>query len=203
MPNIALFGPPGAGKGTQSSYLVKHFNLTYISTGEMLRREMAACTRLGKEAREIIADGGLVPDEIIVHLIEQTITDNAQSSGFLFDGFPRTIVQARILDGLMTELNTSLNCLINLHLPEDVSVARLLKRAETSGRLDDNEAVIRNRLREYHDKTLPVLRFYQIKSRRHDVDGTRSVEEVRADIVRIILGSEEEETATLDRSLCL
>jgi adenylate kinase len=192
MPNIALFGPPGAGKGTQSSHLVKRFNLTYISTGEMLRREMANGSRLGKEARDIIAGGGLVSDEIIVQLIEQTITENPQSSGFLFDGFPRTIVQAHILDGLMIELGTSLNCLINLDIPEDVSVERLLKRAENSERLDDNEAVIRNRLREYHDKTLPVLRFYQDKGQRHDVDGTRSVEEVRADIVRIVQGAKED-----------
>lgn len=188
MLNIALFGPPGAGKGTQSEYLVKRFNLIYISTGDMLRREMAAGSRLGEEARDIIAAGGLVSDEIIVQIIEKTITENPQASGFLFDGFPRTFVQAYILDGLMIKLNTTLNCLINLDIPEDVSVGRLLKRGETSGRLDDNETVIRNRLREYHEKTLPVLRFYQDKGQRHDVDGTRTIEEVRADIVRIVQG---------------
>lgn len=188
MLNIALFGPPGAGKGTQSDYLVKRFNLIYISTGDLLRREMAAGSRLGEEARHIIAAGGLVSDEIIVQIIEKTITENPQASGFLFDGFPRTLVQAYILDGLMIKLNTSLNCLINLDIPEDISVARLLKRGETSGRLDDNEAVIRNRLREYNEKTLPVLQFYQDKGQRHDVDGTRDVEQVRADIVRIVQG---------------
>jgi adenylate kinase len=186
MLNIALFGPPGAGKGTQSGYLTKHFNLFYISTGDLLRREMAAGTRLGDEARGIIATGGLVPDEIIVQIIEKTITENPQAAGFLFDGFPRTFIQAYILDGLMIKLNTSLNCLINLQIPEDVSVSRLLKRGETSGRLDDNEAVIRNRLREYHEKTLPVLRFYKDKNQQFDVDGARPVEEVRADIVRIL-----------------
>lgn len=194
MLNIALFGPPGAGKGTQSDYLVKRFNLIYISTGDLLRREMAAGSRLGEEAGGIIATGGLVPDEIIVQIIEKTITENPQASGFLFDGFPRTFVQAYILEGLMIKLNTSLNCLINLEIPEDVSVARLLKRGETSGRLDDNETVIRNRLREYHDKTLPVLRFYQDKGLRHDIDGTRPVEDVRADIVRIV-------QAELDKNL--
>lgn len=186
MLNIALFGPPGAGKGTQSEFLVRHFNLFYISTGDMLRREMAAGTRLGEEARGIIAAGGLVPDEIIVQIIEKTITDNPQAGGFLFDGFPRTFIQAYILDGLMIKLNTSLNCLINLQIPEEVSVRRLLKRGETSGRLDDNETVIRNRLREYHEKTHPVLRFYQDKNQQVDVDGTRPVEEVRAEIVRIL-----------------
>ncbi len=186
MLNIALFGPPGAGKGTQSEYLVKHFNLFYISTGDMLRRELAAGTKLGEEAREIIAAGGLVSDEIIVQIIEKTITENPQAAGFLFDGFPRTFIQAYILDGLMIKLNTSLNCLINLQIPEEVSVSRLLERGKTSGRLDDNEIVIRNRLREYHEKTLPVLQFYRDKGQQHDVDGTRSIEEVRADIVSIM-----------------
>lgn len=186
MLNIALFGPPGAGKGTQSEYLIERFNLFYISTGDMLRREIAAGSKLGEEARDIIAAGGLVSDEIIVQIIEKTITENPQASGFLFDGFPRTFVQAYILDGLMIKLNTSLNCLINLQIPEETSVSRLLKRGETSGRLDDNETVIRNRLREYHEKTLPVLQFYRDKGQQFDVDGTRSVEEVRADIVDIL-----------------
>ncbi|MCU0752714.1 MAG: adenylate kinase [Akkermansiaceae bacterium] len=186
MLNIALFGPPGAGKGTQSAYLVERFNLIYISTGEMLRREMGAGTQLGEQARGIIAAGGLVSDEIIVQIIEKTITENPDASGFLFDGFPRTFVQAYILDGLMIKLNTSLNCLINLHIPEDISVSRLLRRGETSGRLDDNETVIRNRLREYHEKTVPVLQFYRDKGQHHDIDGTRPVEEVRDDIIRIL-----------------
>jgi adenylate kinase len=186
MLNIALFGPPGAGKGTQSEYLVKRFNLFYISTGDMLRRELAAGSKLGEAAREIIASGGLVSDEIIVQIIEKTITENPQAAGFLFDGFPRTFIQAYILDGLMMKLNTSLNCLINIQIPEEVSVTRLLERGKTSGRLDDNEAVIRNRLREYHDKTLPVLQFYRDKGNQHDIDGTQSIEEVRADIVRIL-----------------
>lgn len=194
MLNIALFGPPGAGKGTQSEYLVKHFNLFYISTGDLLRRELAAGTRLGEEARCIIAAGGLVPDEIIVQIIEKTITENPQAAGFLFDGFPRTFIQAYILDGLMIKLNTSLNCLINLQIPEEVSVSRLLERGKTSGRLDDNETVIRNRLREYHEKTLPVLQFYRDKGQQHDIDGTRSIGEVRADIVRIL-------QAELDKNL--
>jgi len=186
MLNIALFGPPGAGKGTQSEYLVKRFNLFYISTGDLLRRELAAGSKLGEEARCIIAAGGLVSDEIIVQIIEKTITENPQAAGFLFDGFPRTFIQAYILDGLMIKLNTSLNCLINLQIPEDVSVSRLLDRGKTSGRLDDNETVIRNRLREYHEKTLPVLQFYRDKGQQYDIDGNRGIEEVRADIVRIL-----------------
>ena len=116
MLNIALFGPPGAGKGTQSEFLIEKYNLFYISTGGLLRKEMANRTRLGREAQSIIAAGGLVSDEIIVQIIENTITGNPTAHGFLFDGFPRTYVQAYILEGLMLKLNTSLTCLISLNV---------------------------------------------------------------------------------------
>ena len=121
MLNIALFGPPGAGKGTQSEYLIKKYNLFYISTGDILRKELKEQTKLGLEAQEIIASGGLVPDEIIVQIIEKTITENPDAGGFLFDGFPRTYIQAYILDGLMLKLNTSLHCLISMEVPEEES----------------------------------------------------------------------------------
>lgn len=186
MLNIALFGPPGAGKGTQSEYLIRNFNLFYISTGDLLRKEIADKTRLGEEAQSIIASGGLVPDEIIVQIIEKTITENPGSSGFLFDGFPRTYIQAYILEGLMIKLNTSLNCLISLDVPEEESVARLLNRGKTSGRSDDNENVIRNRLKEYYDKTLPVLQFYKDKGIFVEVNGTASIEGVSQQIHGII-----------------
>ena len=186
MLNIALFGPPGAGKGTQSEFLIKKYNLFYISTGELLRKELSEGTALGEQAREIIASGGLVSDEIIVQIIEKTIAENTQASGFLFDGFPRTTIQAYILDGLMIKLNTSLTCLIDLQIPEEVSIERLLSRGKSSGRSDDNETVIRNRLKEYADKTLPVLQFYKDKGVRHKVDANRSIEEVNADILEVI-----------------
>jgi adenylate kinase len=186
MLNIALFGPPGAGKGTQSERLIKEFNLFYISTGDLLRKELAEGTQLGEQAREIIASGDLVSDEIIVQIIEKTIAENTQASGFLFDGFPRTTIQAYILEGLMIKLNTSLTCLIDLHVPEEVSVERLLHRGKTSGRSDDNEVVIRNRLNEYREKTLPVLQFYKDKGVCNRVDATQSVEEVHRDILEII-----------------
>jgi adenylate kinase len=186
MLNIALFGPPGAGKGTQSEFLVQKYNLFYISTGDQLRKEMAAKTRLGLEAQSIIAAGGLVSDEIIVQIIEKTITDNPGSNGFLFDGFPRTYIQAYILEGLMLKLHTSLNCLISLTVPEEESVRRLLNRGITSGRSDDNETVIRNRLREYNQKTLPVLQFYRDKGIYVEVDGTASIEAVQDKISEIV-----------------
>jgi adenylate kinase len=186
MLNIALFGPPGAGKGTQSKILIEEYNLSYISTGELLRKEIKNKTKLGLEAQSIIAAGGLVSDEIIVQIIEKTITENPNANGFLFDGFPRTYIQAYILEGLMIKLNTSLNCLISLAVPEEVSVQRLLERGRTSGRTDDNETVIRNRLNEYYEKTIPVINFYKEKGIFLEVDGTQSVENVRKDIKAIV-----------------
>lgn len=186
MLNIALFGAPGAGKGTQSEFLIKKYNLFYISTGELLRKEISQKSKLGMEAQSAIAAGGLVSDEIIVQLIEKTITDNPDSNGFLFDGFPRTYIQAYILEGLMIKLNTSLNVLINLDVPEIVSIQRLLDRGKTSGRSDDNETVIKNRLKEYNEKTLPVLNFYKERGVYKELDGTKSIEDVNLLIEKII-----------------
>jgi len=179
MLNIALFGPPGAGKGTQSEFLIKKYNLFYISTGDLLRKEMANRTKLGQDAQSIIAAGELVSDEIIVQIIENTITGNPNAHGFLFDGFPRTYVQAYILEGLMLNLHTSLTCLVSLVVPEEQSVTRLLHRGATSGRSDDTETVIRNRLREYNEKTLPVLEFFKDRGLYREVDGTQTIAEVR------------------------
>ncbi len=186
MLNIALFGPPGAGKGTQSEFLIKRYNLFYISTGNLLRKEIADKTYLGLQAKDIIASGGLVSDEIIVQIIEKTITDNSDANGFLFDGFPRTYIQAYILEGLMIKLNTSLNCLISLKVPVEESVSRLLKRGETSGRNDDNEKVIRNRLQEYYEKTLPVQHFFQERGIYHEIDGSVDIEKVNKTIQQVI-----------------
>jgi len=186
MLNIALFGPPGAGKGTQSEFLIKKYNLFYISTGDLLRNELANRTKLGLDAEHIIASGGLVSDEIIVQIIENTITENPNANGFLFDGFPRTNIQAYILEGLMIKLNTSLNRLISIKLDEEISVQRLLNRGITSGRSDDNETVVRTRLREYTEKTLPVLQFYKDKGVYLEVDGSQEIGKVTSDIDDII-----------------
>jgi len=186
MLNIALFGPPGAGKGTQSEFLIKEFNLFYISTGDLLRKELAAESKLGLEAKSIIASGGLVSDEIIVQIIEKTITEHPDADGFLFDGFPRTYIQCYILEGLMIKLDTALDCLISLEVDEEESVARLLNRGKTSGRSDDNEKVIRNRLREYSEKTLPVLGFYRDKGIYRQVNGGQSIEQVTSDIRAVV-----------------
>jgi adenylate kinase len=186
MINIALFGPPGAGKGTQSEFLIKKYKLHYISTGDLLRQEIKQGSKIGLEARSIIAEGGLVSDEIIVQIIEKTIKDNPNANGFLFDGFPRTYVQAYILEGLMINLNTQLSCLINIELPENVSVNRLLQRAKIQNRSDDNEAVITKRLREYQEKTLPVLDFYRERDICYDVTGDQPIDQITRNIEAIV-----------------
>lgn len=186
MLNIALFGPPGAGKGTQSEFLIKKYKLYYISTGDILRKEIARKTALGLQAKNIIENGGLAPDEIIVQIIENTIKNNPDAKGFLFDGFPRTYIQAYILEGLMIKLNTTLNGLISLNVDEEESVKRLLIRGETSGRKDDNEIVIRKRLIEYDNKTRPVLNFYKERGIYIPVNGQQSIEKVSQDIDEIV-----------------
>jgi adenylate kinase len=186
MLNIALFGAPGAGKGTQSEYIIKKYKLFYISTGDLLRKEIANETKLGLEAKNIIASGGLVSDEIIVQIIEKTIKNNADANGFLFDGFPRTYIQAYILDGLMIKLHTSLNCLINIEVSNKESLKRLLLRGKKSGRSDDNEKVIKNRLKEYKEKTLPVLNFYKSRKILFNVQGEQKIEKVTLEIDKII-----------------
>lgn len=186
MLNIALFGPPGAGKGTQSAFLIDKYKLFYISTGDLLRKEISEETELGLKAKNIIAQGGLVSDEIIVQIIEKTITENPESNGFLFDGFPRTYVQGYILEGLMIKLNTKLNCLISLEVDEEESIKRLMERGKTSNRSDDNEEIIRNRLREYQEKTLPVLKFYQERNIYHSINGLQKINDVTKSIQNII-----------------
>jgi adenylate kinase len=178
MLNIALFGPPGAGKGTQARMLAEKFNLSYISTGDILRKEISENTKLGMEARLIIEQGGLVSDEIIVQIIEAYIDTQTKTNGILFDGFPRTYAQAYILEGLLLKMNTRLNCLISLDVPRDELMNRMLERAKKEQRSDDKKEVIENRLREYDEKTVPVLQFYKEQGKYFSVDGTGSIENV-------------------------
>lgn len=186
MLNIALFGPPGAGKGTQSELLIKEYGLFYISTGDILRKEIAAQSKLGIEAKAIIDGGKLVPDELIVQIIEDVIIKNPDAKGFLFDGFPRTYIQAYILEGLMIKLNTELNCLVSINVPDEVAIKRLIKRGATSGRSDDTEDVIKKRLIEYHQKTFPVLRFYKERGLFTEVNGDQDKEIVTGQILQIV-----------------
>ncbi len=186
MYNIALFGPPGAGKGTQSRKLIEKYNLAYISTGDILRDEIAAGSKLGMQAKSVIEKGGLVSDEIIVQIIEKKIKTNTEVNGFLFDGFPRTIVQAYILEGLLLKLNTSLNCMVRLEVPKDVLMERMLERAKKEKRIDDTTEVIENRLQEYKNKTIPVADFYKEKGIKYSVDGVGSVDDIFERITNVV-----------------
>ncbi len=177
MLNIALFGPPGAGKGTQSALLIEKYKLTYISTGDLLRQEIAEGTEIGKQAGDIINRGQLVSDEMIVELIEKRIMTTA-NNGILFDGFPRTLVQAYILEGLLLKLNTSLACMLSLVVPREELIERLLERGKSSGRSDDTADVIEYRLEEYENKTKPVIEFYQLREKYIPINGVGPIPEV-------------------------
>jgi adenylate kinase len=178
MLNIALFGAPGAGKGTQSKKIIEKYNLVYLSTGEILRHEIEHDTEIGNKAKSIIARGELVPDELIVQIIEEHIKTNPDANGFLFDGFPRTMVQAYILEGLLMKLNTELTCMISLEVPRETLKERLLNRSKLSHRLDDTQAVIEYRLKEYDEKTIPVAKFYKEKNIYYGIDGIGELDEV-------------------------
>lgn len=193
MLNIALFGPPGAGKGTQSKKLLEKYNLTYISTGDLLRTEIEEDTEMGKVAKTIINKGGLVSDEMIVQLIEKRITTNIHSRGILFDGFPRTVVQAYILDGLLLKLNTSLHMMLSLEVPNDQLTERLLLRAETSGRPDDTADIIKFRLQEYENKTKPVAQYYEDQQKYIRLNGVGSIDQIFNNIVEVIEKKKEKE----------
>lgn len=178
MLNIALFGPPGAGKGTQSALLIQKYKLAYISTGDLLRQEIAEETELGLKVKETIDKGQLVSDEMIVQLIEKRIIASADKNGILFDGFPRTLVQAYILEGLLLKLNTSLASMLSLEVPREELVNRLLERGKISGRSDDNAEVIEYRLEEYNTKTKPVAEFYKARDKYIPIDGVGEIPEV-------------------------
>ncbi len=178
MLNLILFGPPGAGKGTQSDLLMARYHLNYLSTGDALRKEIKNGTVLGLKAKSIIESGGLVDDEIIVQIIGNALSGEQRADGWLFDGFPRTYVQAYILDGLFTRLHTTLTRIFILDVPDEECTRRLLQRAKEQGRSDDNEQVIQRRLKEYHDKTLPLLEFYERSGIVTRIDGLGTTEEI-------------------------
>lgn len=197
MLNIALFGPPGAGKGTQSKKILKKYNLTYISTGDMLRSEIAEGSDLGLEAKAIIEKGGLVSDELIVRIIEKKIKTDTNSRGILFDGFPRTTVQAYILAGFLLKFDSTLDCMVSLEAPDEELIERLLLRAKTSGRSDDTLEVIKVRLQEYNDKTKPVADFYDKKQKYHKINGVGEIDKIFEDIVDVIEKTRKKEFANI------
>jgi adenylate kinase len=179
MLNIVLFGPPGAGKGTQSEKLIEKFQLIHLSTGDLLRSEIAQQTELGMQAKLLMDKGELVPDAVVIGMIRSKLEHNQQAKGFIFDGFPRTAAQAEALDNLLAEKNTSINCMLALEVDNEELTKRLLLRGQDSGRADDqNEEIIRNRIKEYNNKTAPLKDFYSAQHKFHAVNGIGSIDEI-------------------------
>ena len=187
MLNIALFGPPGSGKGTQSEKLIEKYKLAYISTGNLLRAEIAEGSDLGKCVKSMMDAGNLVPDELIVQILEKKIKNlGKDEKGILFDGFPRNLVQAYIITGLLAKLNTELTAMINLDVAEDELMNRMLKRAAIEGRSDDNPETIKNRFVQYEAKTKPVADFYMEMDKCYTVDGLGSINEIFTRVSKVI-----------------
>ena len=179
MLNLILFGPPGSGKGTQSEKLIAKYGLKHLSTGDLLRSEIARQTPLGLEAKCIMDKGHLVPDAVVIGMISSALESNPDAKGFLFDGFPRTSAQAEALDKLLELKGTSISKMLAMEVGEEELVSRLLKRGETSGRSDDtNENVIRARIAEYHNKTAAVADYYNKFDKVVSVKGEGSVESI-------------------------
>ncbi|GAA4299854.1 adenylate kinase [Compostibacter hankyongensis] len=179
--NLILFGPPGSGKGTQSELIIEKYGLIHISTGVLLRNEIAEHTPLGLEAKKFMDKGQLVPDEVVIGMISSVLDAHPQAKGFIFDGFPRTSAQAEALDKLLALKKTAITLVLSLEVPEEELVRRLLERGQTSGRSDDaNEAVIRARITEYHNKTAPVADHYARFGKFQQVKGDGNIEETFA-----------------------
>ncbi len=176
--NLILFGPPGSGKGTQSIKLAEKYNLKHISTGDILRNEVKQQTVLGMKAKAIMNTGELVPDELLIEILHSVIDNNKKVKGFIFDGFPRTIVQAEALDQLMMEVKSKICQVVSLEVEDDEVLTRLLKRAEIEGRKDDNEETISTRLNVYKTQTAPLLDYYNKQNKLYKVKGEGSVDEI-------------------------
>ncbi len=187
MLNIVLFGPPGAGKGTQSEKLIEKYNLTHISTGDLFRKHLSEGTELGKKAQKFMDDGFLVPDEIVIGMVDEKIKSDEDSKGFIFDGFPRTVNQAEALDSLLATKNTPILGMVALEVPFEELKKRLLERGKISGRTDDQSVEkIDNRIQVYLDETLPVSDFYRKQSKYNSIDGVGSIDEIFSKICTTI-----------------
>ncbi|SMG43341.1 adenylate kinase [Marivirga sericea] len=180
MLNIILFGPPGAGKGTQSEKIIDKYKLTHIATGDLFRKHLGEGTDLGKLAQKYMDEGNLVPDEVVIGMVDEKIKDTqSSSSGYIFDGFPRTVPQAKALDTLLEEKGEKIAGMIALDVPEEELKSRIKERGKTSGRADDqNEAKIENRIKVYKDETLPVANYYDGENKYVKVHGVGSIEEI-------------------------
>jgi len=187
MLNLVLFGPPGAGKGTQSEFLVKRYSLVHLSTGDLFRFNIKNETELGLLAKSYIDKGALVPDSVTISMLEDAVNKNPDAMGFIFDGFPRTNAQAAALDTFLEGQGTSITSMIALEVAEEELKVRLLERGKTSGRADDADtAVIQNRINTYNKETAPVKDFYDGQGKYRGVDGVGSIEEITERLVAVI-----------------
>lgn len=178
MLNIVIFGAPGSGKGTQSAKLVEKYGLKHLSTGEILREEIEAGTELGKLADGYMSRGELVPDDLVIDILEDLIGRNGQVKGFIFDGFPRTLAQGEALGRMLAKYGEDIHAVINLEVDEEELVGRLLKRGKISGRKDDNRETIESRLEVYNRQTAPLKAFYKARGSLKKIEGVGSIDEI-------------------------
>jgi len=187
MKNIVIFGAPGSGKGTQSDKMIEKFGFEHISTGDVLRGEIKKGSELGKTAQEYINQGQLVPDQLIVDMLAKVYDEFGRDhKGVIFDGFPRTIPQAEALKAMLSERGDKVAAMIELDVPEDELMKRLLLRGQQSGRSDDNEETIRKRLDVYHSQTAPLIDWYEREGIRHHIDGLGELDRIFGDICRVV-----------------
>ena len=186
MLNIVIFGAPGSGKGTQSERIVEKFGLDHISTGDVLRAEIAAGSELGKSAKALIDNGQLIPDAMMVDILAAKFDTFVGSKGVIFDGFPRTIAQAEALKVMLNERGQDVTAMIELDVPEEELMDRLLKRGQMSGRADDNEETIKKRLVVYNEQTSPLKEWYKKKGKHCYINGSGELDRIFADIVAAI-----------------
>ena len=188
MLNIVIFGAPGSGKGTQSEFIVEKYGINHISTGDVLRGEMKNGTELGKIAKGYMDEGKLLPDDLIVDMLASKLDSFEGSKGVIFDGFPRTIAQAEALKKMLAARGQEVSVMLDLEVPEDELMVRLIKRGQETGRADDNEETIKNRLVVYHSQTAPVIDWYKNDGKYQHIDGVGSMERIFADICAAIDG---------------
>ena len=187
MKNIVIFGAPGSGKGTQSDLIIEHYGLGHISTGDVLREEIKKGTELGKTAQSYIDKGNLIPDDLMVSILAKVYDGFGRGhKGVIFDGFPRTIPQAEALKKMLDERGDKIAAMIELDVPEDELMTRLIKRGQLMGRADDNETTIKQRLVVYHSQTQPLIEWYKREGLHHHIDGLGTLERIFADIQKVI-----------------
>lgn len=187
MKNIVIFGAPGSGKGTQSDKLIEKYGLEHISTGDVLRAEIKRGTELGQTAQKFIDQGQLIPDDLMVSILASVYDSFGRDHrGVIFDGFPRTIPQAEALKAMLAERGDTVSAMLELDVPEDELMKRLLLRGQQSGRADDNEATIRKRLVVYHEQTQPLIEWYEREGIHHHIDGLGDLDRIFQDICKVI-----------------